>query len=244
MNRIPDSKPPEALRDVPKLTRRYAQTRTLPTLVKMAGFMVLILAYFALSHFAGQAKHAGNLPLFRTLFVGGFIFYVLSFLFLIFFGSERRWAGRWLARLEQRMYAREGHVELGIPKHFRTHPNVGRSIGVWNAFFMLAWVYLGYRGYYTLDVAMPTSAIFMVPMLLVMYFWMRPAMNPFFLLWPVLYALHALLIVAGAPILITGPWWTLNLLIPAAVYPVLCGIAGHFYNRYALRRLKKAVRDE
>ena len=62
------------------------------------------------------------------------------------------------------------------------------------------------------------------------------------LLWPGLYALHAILIVAGAPIVFTGAWEGLNMLLPVAGYGLLAGLAGHIYSRFALRKLKDAAR--
>lgn len=59
------------------------------------------------------------------------------------------------------------------------------------------------------------------------------------LLWPGLYALHAILILAGAPIVLTGPWEALNMLIPIAGYGMLAGLASHAYGRFALHRLRR-----
>jgi hypothetical protein len=58
-------------------------------------------------------------------------------------------------------------------------------------------------------------------------------------LWPLLYAIHAILIVSGAPIVFTRPWDGLNVLIPIAGYGVVAGLVGHFYSRYALGELKR-----
>ncbi len=60
------------------------------------------------------------------------------------------------------------------------------------------------------------------------------------LLWPALYAAHAILIVAGAPIAFTAhPWDMLNVLIPIAGYGLISGLAQHVYSRIALARLRK-----
>jgi hypothetical protein len=59
------------------------------------------------------------------------------------------------------------------------------------------------------------------------------------LLWALLYTLHALLILAGAPIVFHGKWWNLNLALPVFGYGILSLLAGHIYSRVALRRLRR-----
>jgi hypothetical protein len=57
-------------------------------------------------------------------------------------------------------------------------------------------------------------------------------------LWPVLYALHAVLLLSGAPILFEDKWEVLNMLLPVFGYGMLSFLAGHLYSRIALRRLR------
>jgi hypothetical protein len=63
------------------------------------------------------------------------------------------------------------------------------------------------------------------------------------LLWPVLYALHAMLIVAGVPIVFSGKWKLLDMLIPTVGYGLLSAGIAHIYSRVVLRRLRKSVRE-
>ena len=58
------------------------------------------------------------------------------------------------------------------------------------------------------------------------------------MLWPTLYAIHAILLVAGAPIYFGGKWEALNMFVPVVGYGVLAALAGHIYSRIALRRLR------
>ena len=85
----------------------------------------------------------------------------------------------------------------------------------------------------------PISAVYVVPFLVGLWLLMRPMAGYAALLWPLLYAIHAILILAGAPILFTGPWEVLNVVIPIAGYGLLASLAGHFYSRVALRHLKR-----
>jgi hypothetical protein len=81
--------------------------------------------------------------------------------------------------------------------------------------------------------------LYCVPFLVILTLLMRPAIGWLALLWPALYGLHAILIVAGVPILLTGRWEGLNILVPMAGYGILAGLVAHLYSRYALRRLKR-----
>jgi hypothetical protein len=69
----------------------------------------------------------------------------------------------------------------------------------------------------------------------------QPRVSPFLLMWPALYAIHAGLLLAGAPIRVEGPWDPLNMLVPTIGYGLVAGLAGHLYSRHALRRLRQAA---
>lgn len=81
--------------------------------------------------------------------------------------------------------------------------------------------------------------MYLVPFLVFLYLWQRPKVGPISLLWPILYGIHAILIVAGVPILFKGDIGVpLNMLLPVFGYGVLTFIIGHLYSRYALKKLK------
>ena len=62
-------------------------------------------------------------------------------------------------------------------------------------------------------------------------------------IWPVLYGLHAVLIMAGVPIRLTAVQLEiLNMIVPVFGYGLVAIVFGHLYSRYALRRLKALVR--
>jgi len=58
--------------------------------------------------------------------------------------------------------------------------------------------------------------------------------------WPSLYAVHAALLLAGAPILFAAKWDALNMALPTFGYGVLSFLVSHLYSRFALRRLRRA----
>jgi LytS/YehU family sensor histidine kinase len=70
----------------------------------------------------------------------------------------------------------------------------------------------------------------------------RPAVGPIILLWPALYALHAILIIAGVPILFLGRWDSLNMIIPTIGYGLIASLIAHIYSRIQLRRLRCMTR--
>jgi hypothetical protein len=89
----------------------------------------------------------------------------------------------------------------------------------------------------------PVSALYCVPFMVFLYFWQRPKVGFLMLLWPALYAIHAILIVAGVPIVFAeeSKFFSLNMLIPTFGYGFLTSVIGHIYSRYALKKLKTAA---
>ena len=65
-------------------------------------------------------------------------------------------------------------------------------------------VQLGVLGYIPIEYMQPVSALYVVPFLVFLTIWQRPVVGPLSLLWPILYTVHATLIVAGVPILFNG----------------------------------------
>jgi hypothetical protein len=87
----------------------------------------------------------------------------------------------------------------------------------------------------------PISALLVVPFLVALWAGNRQALSPIGLLWAGLYALHAVLIVAGAPVVFTGRLEILNMGLPVLGYGVLTAVVGHLYNRYALARMRQVA---
>jgi hypothetical protein len=153
-----------------------------------------------------------------------------------------RWGGKLQERVIERLYAKEGTVRLAPPTCGLTRRKW--LMGLLGATFgtcILASVVLS--GLYGLPekYMQPISAIYCVPFLLGLWVLQRPLSSPIMLLWPALYVLHAILIVAGAPIVFSGPWSALNMLIPVAGYGMLVGLISHVYSRLALRKLHQAA---
>lgn len=146
-----------------------------------------------------------------------------------------------ISKWTQRIYAKEGNVTL--PPHGHVLPRWviavgGTAFGLCVAGAVVSGIVFSWPIKYM----QPISAIYTVPFIVFVGYTHKSEGSPFMILWPALYALHAILIVAGAPIVFAGKWTGLNMLVPIAGYGLLAGLLGHAYSRFALRRLRKAAR--
>ena len=229
----------EKLKEIPKWTQRYAENRTLPFLINMIIFLLFSAAIGIPSYFGGRAYRSGNVLLFSIC--------ILSLMIVIpalIFYSVPKWGGKYTEKLIRRLYRKEGQVTLAIPKKTKEERTAGRIAGLLFGACILISITLGVLGYIPIKYMQPVSAIYVVPFIVSIGIWQRPSVNPAgFLawLWPTLYVIHAILIVAGVPILFHKPWTALNMLIPIAGYGILCALLGHVYSRYALKKLKTAA---
>ncbi len=87
----------------------------------------------------------------------------------------------------------------------------------------------------------PIGAAYGVPFLL--YIWTRQGgmKAPFMLLWPMLWAIHAALALAGVPPFSDEPN-AVTSLVPVVGYGVIAAVASHIYSRITLRRLRAMAR--
>ncbi len=233
-NQVPQNA--EKLKEIPKWTRRYTENRTLPFLINMMIFLLFSAAIALASYFGGRAYWSGNVLLLWICILSLMI--VISA--LIFF-SVPKWGGRVVKKLNLQLYRKEGQVTLPAPEKTKRQQTAARVAGLLFAACILISVILGVLGYIPIKYMQPVSAIYTVPFIISIGIWQQPAVNPAgFLawLWPTLYSIHAILIVAGVPIHFDRPWIFLNMLIPIAGYGILCGLIGHIYSRYALKKLK------
>ncbi len=229
----------EKLKEIPKWTRRYAQNRTIPVMIFMVLFLCLFGGIAGSSYFGGCAYRAGNMVLFWIC-----IFVMAVSMICSFFFSVPKWGGKFIARISSRLYNREGNVLISVPKTIKKKLWVGYVVAMVFVSCVFISVILGFLGYLSIKYMQPVSALYVVPFLVFLYLWQRPIISPLVLLWPSLYAIHAILIVAGVSIYFDRPWIFLNMLIPVVGYGILCGLIGHVYSRYALKKLKTAAHLE
>jgi len=234
----------EKLKEIPKWSRRYAQNRTLTIPVLMVMGMLLITFIAALVVFPLHSAVAG----FRNgnMILGwvGIAFFVaalaavLTFLIIFILKFCRKDSGLIEQKIEQWIYGKEGAVSMPGPKLMKKNSwlEIVSAVIFFICFFG-SW-YLGVRGYIAFKYLQPVSVFYIVPMLVFEYFQRRQWLGPLLLMCPILYTIHAILIIAGVPIFFTGNFCVFSILLPLIGYTFLAYVIGHVYSRYALKKLK------
>jgi len=228
----------EKIKEIPKWTRRYAENRTLTLLV----FMVIILLFsmaacplaFGIAMFQ-KGKMALGLVCIAVVVA---LYIVYAVLIIRKFGGKNR--GRLDQLIDHWIYGREGTTSISKPEVTKKKKWLEIAIAIVFMICLIGTMNLGMRGYISVKYIQPVCALFCVPYAVFFwYFYQQPKMGPIYLLFPVLYAIHAILIVVGIPIFFTGNFGVvLNMLLPMIGYGLLPFIIGHFYSRYALKKLK------
>jgi len=222
----------EDAQQMQRWVRRYAQNRWLPVAANLIVFAILYLTIALPSYWGGMAYRDGNATL-LALCIGALVVALAATIYL----SVPWWGGQRLQQVAAKLYAGEGRVTISSPGAKRTWLSAALVVGF--LICVTASVMLGLLGYLPDGKYMqPISAIYCVPFLVALNFLLRPATGFIPLLWPLLYALHAALIVAGAPILFVGAWDPLNMLLPIVGYGLLTSFVGHVYSRWALYRVR------
>ena len=235
-SRINPSQPDDP-QEIPKWSRAYAQNRSLGLVV----FLMIHMANFAAiaggSYLAGEAYRSDNTPL-----LWGAIALLIPASVALVYLSVPKLSVKFQHRVIQRLYAREGNVALTAsvkPKKIWLLV-LGGGFGFCVIASVVMFFFFDIHSRYM----QPISALYCVPFLIGIWVLQRPLSGYVALLWPALISIHAILILAGAPILFTGRWEGLNMLIPIFGYGLLTGLLSHLYSRVALRRLKRLTQTD
>jgi len=230
------SKQDQDIRSIPTWARRYAQNRTLPMLGSLVIFVVGFAAFGGLSYLTAWAYVTGHrtLAVATMLLLSGFTAWWLWFSFVGGPGILRR--------ITERLYRSEGAVSVG-PSPEADMPRVTPAVGFLLVFCVIASVGLDLLEVLPIRYMQPVSALYVIPFFVYIGITQRGSGSPFMWLWPTLYGIHAILLVAGAPIYFGGTWEELNMLMPVVGYGLVAALAGHIYSRIALRRLRALARS-
>jgi len=235
----------EKLKEIPKWTRKYAQNRMLTPIVLMVMLMLFSMlfgggmAFLLVLAVAGFLK--GNIVLgcvgTAILVVGLAVIVKYYIAFLKKYGGKNR--GLIDQIIEQRIYGKEGTASIPLPKITKKMRGLDYLVGAALLVYMLGVNHLCMVGYIAFKYQQPLMALFFVPCFVFEYYYLlRPKVGPIVLLWPILYAIHAILILAGVPLFFTGYMRFWNMFIPLVGYFLLAYMIGHLYSRYALKKLK------
>jgi hypothetical protein len=219
------------LEQIPTWARRYAQNRTLPVLVSLLIFTAGSAVFGGLSYLTAWAYKAGERLLAGSavLVLSGFAVWWLWFSFV---GGAAI-----IRRISERLYQGEGSVMAAPSDEEKSgRPPLAAFLFM---FCVVASIGLGFLEFYPITLMQPVSALYVVPFLCYLGLKLRRVGSPFMFLWPALYGIHAILMVAGAPIRL-GP--ALDIIVPVFGYGLLAALAGHIYSRIALRRMRSLAR--
>ncbi len=234
----------EKLKEIPKWTRKYAQNRMLTPIVLMVmvilfGMFVSVLVGFPLAlAAAGFWKGKMVLGFVGTAVLVAVLAAIVKFYIFIFakFGGKNK--GLLDQIIDRWVYGQEGFASMPQPKLSKKRKCLDIFIGIVYMVCLLGSMELGMLGYIEVKYFLPLTALFVVPFGVYQYFIMQPRLGPVLLIFPILYAIHAILIIAGVPIFFTGTFAVpLNMFLPV-IYNFLALIIGHLYSRYALKKLK------
>lgn len=223
----------EKLKEIPKWTRKYAQNRMLSVFVYLAIVGLISVVITVPVSCLVVAFQKGNMILASV----GVVALIAVVIFLRVFRVRNIKIWKWI---DQRIYGHEGTASMPEPKSTKKKKCLElAAVMVWGSLF-LGTMYLGMENFIQAKYVQPVSALYCVPyMVFSWYFWQRPKMGPIVLLSPILYAIHAILIVAGMPIFFAGQFGAaVNMSLPLIGYGFLAFVIAHFYSRYALKKLK------
>ncbi len=241
-NQIPQNE--EKLKEIPKWARRYAQNRTLTILVLLAmtglfGMFVAVIVGFPLA-LAATGFWKGNMAMgcVGTAVLVAVLAALVKFYIFMFakFGGKNK--GLLDQIIDRRIYGHEGIASMPMPKLSKKRKRLDIIAGIVYMICLLGSMELGMLGYIEVKYFLPLMALFVIPFGVYQYFILKPRLGPVLLLFPIFYAIHAILIIAGVPIYFTGTFAVpLNMFL-LIVYTLLTYAIGHIYSRYALKKLK------
>ncbi|MBC8218301.1 MAG: hypothetical protein H8E73_07540 [Planctomycetes bacterium] len=218
----------EELKEIPKWTRKYAQNRMLTSYVVIGIGMLAGLVIVFLSALVITALVKGKMTL------AGIGIVALAAMLIII----RKCGGKYQEWIDQWIYGHEGTASMPQPELTKKNKWLGFVVAVVVFICILGTYHLSMEGYIAFKYMLPLSAIYFVPFLVHQYFQQRPRIGPLVLICPILYTIHAALIIAGVPIFFSGNWGILNLALPVFGYTFLAHAISHIYSRYALKKLK------
>ena len=224
--------PDERLRELPKWADRYARNRTMPALLMMIVFFVGFAVFSLLGTALRVTFESGQIVIGIMLSVI-LLAAVVSWLWAVFSGAMSKFG----SDLAKRYYEREGTATARVGER----PKWSWRSWIVFAAMITAPVVVGLLPVEPQD-AQPIAACYLVPL---MVWWAATDGKltlPMGLLWPALYAFHAVAMLLGAPLVIADDAGQ-TVMWPLLGYLFLALLVAHIYSRYALSRMREISRD-
>jgi len=238
MSTSPQPKRPsdDDVRAIPLWADRYARNQPLPRVAAVVHAVVAVVAFVtAVSASlvvaglrAGSAKQSG-------LFIAAAAVPLAGLAWLVF--TRRLQAA--VQTVYDALVRGEGHVVASASPASPEARRRGQSLFAWIPAFLVVMTpviaqHLGVPMRYV----QPVVAAYLVPALLVVHTRRGVIGGPLMLLWPGLYALHALLVLAGVRLpAVQEPM--MNALVPLWLYLTVAMVSSRLYGRFALRKLRR-----
>jgi hypothetical protein len=241
-NQVPQNA--EKLKEIPRWTRKYVQNRTLTILVLMlmmtlfSMFVAFLIAFSLVLAAAGFRKGNIILGCVGIAVLIAVLAAIVKFYIFMFakFGGKNK--GLLDQIIDRWIYGREGTASIPMPEATKKRKWSEILTAIVYMVCLLGSMELAMLGYIPDKYLLPLMALFVVPFNVYLYLVQRPRLGPILLLCPILYTIHAILIIAGVPIYFTGNYAVpLNMFLPV-IYTYFTYMIGHLYSRYALKKLK------
>lgn len=235
-DRIPTgSSRSEDLRQIPQWADRYARHRVLAVLVSLVIICGAAAVIAALSAMAGVTWRKGMSGLSVALTVADVAFCV----WWVWLVLSRR-LNAVVGSAHRGLYRNEGEVTpTGIP----VRPTVvDKVVAIAFAILVCGTPLLCDYVELPLQYLQPLTAAYVVPFMVYISIRQSACSTRLMLLWPGLYALHALLVLAGVPLLANIPTM-MAVILPMSLYGLVAVLVAHLYSRYALHRLRELARS-
>ena len=221
----------ERLRELPRWADRHARNRTMPALLLVGMFFIGFMIFAALGVAIASAFEAGWTSLGVALAVVTGAAAIL-WIWAAFGGAM----GRFVERTSERCCELEGVAVSRVGR---------RPEFTWRSWIIFPVMVVAPIIFALVPVdpqySQPLAALVLIPLLV---WWVATDGRiswPMGLLWPALYAVHAVAMLLGAPLVIGGDGG-MTVLWPLLGYMFVALVAAQIYSRYALRRMREISR--
>ena len=232
MNASNDAEGRDPRREIATWAGRYARNRTLPAIVAVAVTLAIVLTIGSLSLLIIET---GN-PLLIGLAIALNVLFSAAILWLLITGRMVRYS----QQLSVWLYRKEGIATPSLPSAECRQAGTGKLALYGILTLALPWLLLLVLQHVIcvpIPYLQPAMAGVAVPVIVLLICRGRDDPKWLCLVWPALYALHALLILTGVPIPSFGVPY-LDTLLPLSLYAMVSLVVAHIYSRYALWRLR------